>query len=438
MKTYKYFFLVCFIIISGCSSGGGADDSPPTPTPEGDTVAPTAPSNLAETNTTTTSTDLSWAASTDNIGVKDYSIYQDGVALVNTTSLTHSVSGLTANTTYAFKVKARDAAGNESGFSNTINVKTNDNAPVLVTTSGDIETYLGNYIDGVPGDSGNHYQVPSTNQLITWNLIIDALLADNIDEAVLKSSEVNYQINAFTDTSLNPNQVFYILEEKADKSNYWGTYVFSKTPDKGNLILQAPHIKNDINTGKQAIYCFKNNIAKAVFLSGTHRCNNNNSSSCSGTTSTCNSGSEAYRVSDLAHNTQSVFQKTTENVFNTVTNSVFIQLHGFGKKDSDPYVIMSNGTRETPTTDYATLIKDALLIEDASLTFKLAHIDTGWTRLIGFTNTQSRLVNNSSDHCSTSATTTSGRFIHIEQEKSKLRDDATGWKKMSNALKSVF
>ena len=269
-------------------------------------------------------------------------------------------------------------------------------------------------------------------------MIIDAILAEDIDEAVLKSAEVNYQINAFTDTSLTPNQVFYILEEKSDKSNHWGTYVFSKTPTISNLIIQAPHIKNDTNTGKQAVYCFKNNIAKAVFISGTHRCNNSDSSSCSGTTSTCNSGSEAYRVSDLAHNTQSVFQKTTENIFNTVSNSVFIQLHGFGKQASDPYVIMSNGTQITPSTDYATQIKDALLIEDNTLTFKLAHIDTDWTRLRGFSNTQMRLVNNVSNPCSESSTTTTGRFIHIEQERTKLRDDDSGWIKMSNALKNVF
>ena len=435
MKVYKYLILVCFIIISSCSSG---DSDDPTPQPTEDTTAPTAPTNLAESNTTITSVDLSWTASTDNIGVKNYSIYKDDTALVTTSSVTHTVSGLTANTTYAFKVKARDAAGNESGFSNVINVKTDDNTQTLVTTSGDIETYLGSFIDGVPGDSGNHYKVPSTNQLTTWNLIIDALLVDNIDEAVLKSSEVNYQINAFTDTSLTPNQVFYILEEKSDKSNHWGTYVFSKTPTISNLIIQAPHIKNDTNTGKQAVYCFKNNVAKAVFISGTHRCNNSDSSSCSGTTSTCNSVSEAYRVSDLAHNTQSVFQKTTENIFNTVSNSVFIQLHGFGKQTSDPYVIMSNGTQITPSTDYATQIKDALLIEDNTLTFKLSHINTDWTRLRGFTNTQGRLINNSSNPCSTSATETSGRFIHIEQERTKLRENTTGWLKMSNALKSVF
>lgn len=430
-----YYYIVLFVITFGCSGGGGDEVAPP---PAGDTTAPTAPSGLSETNTTTTSTDLRWNAATDNIGVKNYSVYKDDEALATTTVLTHAVNGLTPNTSYTFKVKARDAAGNESGFSNTITVKTDDDTPVLVITSGDIETYLGDFIDNVPGDSGDHYQEPSASELTTWNLIIDALLADDIDEAVLKSTEVNYQINEFTDSSITPNQVFYILEEKVDKSNHWGTYVFSKTPEREQLILQAPHIKNDINTGKQAVYCFKNNVAKAVFISGTHRCNHSDHSTCSGTTSTCNAGSESYRVSDMAHNTQSVFQKTTENVFNTVPNSVFIQLHGFGKQASDPYVIMSNGTRETPATDYATLIKDALLVEDNTLTFKLAHIDTGWTRLIGFTNTQGRLVNNSSDHCSTSATSTSGRFIHVEQEKTKLRDNETGWTKMSNALKSVF
>ena len=99
---------------------------------------------------------------------------------------------------------------------------------------------------------------------------------------------------------------------------------------------------------------------------------------------------------------------------------------------------MSNGTDQTPENDYASLIRDALLEEDASLTFKIAHIDTDWTRLRGFTNTQGRFINSSPDPCGTSATETSGRFIHIEQARPKLRQDASGWAKMSNALGNVF
>jgi len=305
------------------------------------------------------------------------------------------------------------------------------------TATGDIETYVGNIIDSVPGSTGDNYVVPNASQETSWNTVIDFILANDLANARLNACDLNYQVTEFTDTSISPSQVFYVLEEKSPQQNYWGTYVFSKTPVRENLVIMAPHSKFDTNTGKEALHCFKNNVARAVFINGTHRCNNSIYSTCSGTTTACGS-SEAYRVSDLAHNTNSMFQKTTENVFNNVSNSVFIQLHGFAKQASDPYVIMSNGTRVTPSPDYATLIQNALLVEDNTLTFELAHINTSWTRLIGFTNTQGRLINNSADYCNTSATATSGRFIHIEQEKTKLRDDITGWTKMSNALSNVF
>jgi hypothetical protein len=306
------------------------------------------------------------------------------------------------------------------------------------TATGDIEIYIDNIIDNVPNSSGGDYATPNSTQLNNWDSVIDFLLANDLANARAVVNSLNYQVTLFTDTSISPNQIFYVLEKQPTSSNYWGTYVFSKTPTRNNLIIQAPHIKNDVNTGQQAVYCFKNTLARAVFISGTHRCNSTDFSSCSGTTSTCSSGAQSYRISDMAHNVTTMFQQTTDNLFRNISNAIFIQLHGFGRSSSDPYVIMSNGTRQTPTTDYAALIKNELLNEDSSLTFQLAHINTSWTRLIGFTNTQGRLINNSSNHCSASATNTSGRFIHVEQERTKLRENATGWVKMSNALLNVF
>lgn len=433
MKKIKLvLFLLFFVVVNSCE---GSDDL--TPEPIIDKTPPTAPANLIATNTTHTKTDLNWTRSSDDTVVKEYLIYKDGVNLYKSSTNSYSVKELIANTSYSFKVKAKDIAGNESKSSNVIQITTIKNDPVVNYESGDIENYLGDFIDNSPDNSGNDYVIPSTSQIETWDSIIDAILSDDISEAVQKSSEMNYQITEFTDTSLNPNQVFYILEEKSPSVNNWGTFAFSKTPELEQLIIQAPHSKYDTNTGKEALYCFKNNVAKAIFINGTHRCNSSNLSSCSGTTSACGS-TDSFRVSDMAHNTISMYQKTTENLFANISNSVFVQLHGFGKQSSDPYVIMSNGTRETPSIDYATLIKDALFLVDNTLTFKLAHIDTNWTRLIGFTNTQGRLINNSDDFCSTSATSTSGRFIHIEQEKSKLRENEEVWVKMSNALKVVF
>jgi hypothetical protein len=305
------------------------------------------------------------------------------------------------------------------------------------TASGDIENYAESIINRMPGSSVNNYIQPTTANLATWKSIINFILSDNLTDARAIASPINYQITEFTDTSLNPNKIFYVLEEKAIQNRYWGTYIFSKNPARNDLIIAAPHSKFDTNTGNQAIYCFKNTLAKAVFINGTHRCNSFTSSNCSGTTSVCGSTGN-YKISDQAHNTTSMFQITTEVVYSSIANAVFVQLHGFAKQSNDPYVIMSNGTNKTPSIDYAVQIKNALLQEDPSLTFKLAHIDTDWTRLTAFTNTQGRLINNSSNACSTDATATSGRFIHIEQEKEKLRDSPNDWRKMSNALKSVF
>lgn len=97
-----------------------------------DTVAPTAPT-LAASGTTQTTTNLSWSGATDNVAVTAYDVYKDGVFFGSTNSTTFAVSGLTASTTYAFTVKAKDAAGNASVASNTVSVTTL--APVVDTTA---------------------------------------------------------------------------------------------------------------------------------------------------------------------------------------------------------------------------------------------------------------------------------------------------------------
>jgi len=89
-----------------------------------DTQAPTAPTNLASSNVTTSSCSLSWTASTDNVGVTGYDVYRNGTLLASTTSTSYSVTGLSASTTYSFYVKAKDAAGNVSSASSTLSVTT--------------------------------------------------------------------------------------------------------------------------------------------------------------------------------------------------------------------------------------------------------------------------------------------------------------------------
>ncbi|MCY9695120.1 OmpL47-type beta-barrel domain-containing protein [Paenibacillus alginolyticus] len=104
-----------------------------------DTEAPTAPANLTFTAKTDTSVNLSWTASTDNVGVTNYDIYQNGILLATVSGITttNNVIGLSPSTAYTFMVKARDGAGNTSAASNEVSVTTNPSANGLPVPFGD-------------------------------------------------------------------------------------------------------------------------------------------------------------------------------------------------------------------------------------------------------------------------------------------------------------
>lgn len=91
-----------------CLGGGGAD-----------TQAPSTPSNLQASNIGTTTLDLSWNASSDNVAVTGYNILVDGQNIGTTTSTSAAITGLSPATTYTFGISAYDEAGNTSGTATT-------------------------------------------------------------------------------------------------------------------------------------------------------------------------------------------------------------------------------------------------------------------------------------------------------------------------------
>ncbi|MFH8754740.1 cellulase family glycosylhydrolase [Streptomyces atroolivaceus] len=98
-----------------------------------DTEAPTAPGTPTASAVTATSATLTWPAATDNVAIAGYDVVrvsggaETAVASSTTTGVT--VTGLTADTAYAFAVYARDAAGNRSARSATVSVTTDESGP---------------------------------------------------------------------------------------------------------------------------------------------------------------------------------------------------------------------------------------------------------------------------------------------------------------------
>src|SRR5213079_3004540 len=101
--------------------------SAPTP----DTQAPTAPGTLTATAASGSQINLSWTAATDNVGVTGYPVERcqgagcTSFAPIGTAAgTTYADAGLAANTSYSYQVRATDAAGNPSGYSNVASATT--------------------------------------------------------------------------------------------------------------------------------------------------------------------------------------------------------------------------------------------------------------------------------------------------------------------------
>lgn len=106
--------------LNGTTCNGVGPEPWNTATASGDTQEPTAPDGLAVTAASSTRVDLTWRAASDDAGVTGYRIYRDG-AMVGTvgTATTYPDTTARAGATHDYHVRAVDAAGNESGPSET-------------------------------------------------------------------------------------------------------------------------------------------------------------------------------------------------------------------------------------------------------------------------------------------------------------------------------
>ncbi|MCM3631522.1 S-layer homology domain-containing protein [Paenibacillus glycanilyticus] len=117
-----------------------------------DTTAPSwTNGSLSVSDASKTSLKLTWTGASDDVGVVQYKVYKNNVELATVTGTNYTVTGLTADTSYTFKVEAGDASG-----------KWSTNGPVVTgKTSADSGT---NPPVGVPGGgNGNNGPVKTAN-----------------------------------------------------------------------------------------------------------------------------------------------------------------------------------------------------------------------------------------------------------------------------------
>lgn len=79
-----------------------------------DIQPPSTPTNLQANAPDSTKVNLTWTASTDNVGVTGYKIYKNGSILSSTVNTNYTDTSVSSGTTYSYYVTANDAAGNIS------------------------------------------------------------------------------------------------------------------------------------------------------------------------------------------------------------------------------------------------------------------------------------------------------------------------------------
>jgi chitodextrinase len=123
----SYSYRLVAVDAAGNVSGYSTTATATTPA-TADTTPPSAPTGVAATAVSSSQVNLSWTASTDNLGVTGYRVERcqgsgcTSFAQIGTPSgTTFNDTGLTAGTLYRYRVRATDAAGNLSAYSSIVN-----------------------------------------------------------------------------------------------------------------------------------------------------------------------------------------------------------------------------------------------------------------------------------------------------------------------------
>ena len=193
------------------ASGGGTTDSSP----------PTNPSNFVATAAGSGGINLSWTASSDNVGVTNYLIERcqgpgcTAFAQVATsTATTDTDAGLLPGTSYSYRTRATDAAGNLSGYSNISTATTSQS-----TASSIAFVQLA-------------YATPQSPQLTVPVTFRSAQTSGNLNVVVVGWNDTSAAVNSVTDSTGN---VY--------------TLAVGPTANPGNLTQSIYYAKNIVGAG---------------------------------------------------------------------------------------------------------------------------------------------------------------------------------------------
>ena len=234
-----------------------------------DTVPPSAPTNLVVSNVSMNLAELQWDPSTDEFGVTQYFVIQDGVTIDSSSTTSITLINLSPGTSYDFRIKAADEAGNISQESNSVTTTTDaaDALPDIATlsfpedgaTGVDINPTLqwaiGNNTDSVSVFLGTENPPPFIGNQSTSFL----------EPELMPGTTYYWSIHAINENgeTLSPVWTFSTGDENGDAP--WQVYRATTRPEVESSIYElnripevpaADEIINDANGSSNTYYAF--------------------------------------------------------------------------------------------------------------------------------------------------------------------------------------
>lgn len=186
-----------------------------------DTKAPSVPTDLQVTGTTSSSITLSWSPSSDDTAVTGYRVARDGNVTATVTDTTFTDDGMAPSSSHTYTVAARDAAGNWSEGSVVANGQT--------------------AADTTPPNPATGVQATAATSGTDVSVIWKASTSDDVagyqvvrDGAVVSSTLTG---TSFADGGLTPSTEYSYVVRTVDTSN--------NTSDSGIAQVTTPSAPNN-------------------------------------------------------------------------------------------------------------------------------------------------------------------------------------------------
>jgi hypothetical protein len=207
-----------------------------------DKTPPSVPQNLTATAPTSNQVQLSWTASTDDVGVTGYDVFRNGTKIATTSPQTNYLDATAQpGTTYSYTVDARDAAGNTSAQSKAASVTTPTGASV--------------FFDGFETGDMSHWTT-STNMVVQTAVVSDGTFA--AEGQANSSAAFAYKQLSKTYTSLYYSTRFNIISQGSQSSAY---LLRLRTATKGAIAALLVNSKGKLE--------LRNDVTKAITTSST-------------------------------------------------------------------------------------------------------------------------------------------------------------------------